>query len=298
MNKLKAYIMELRAPYITVTVFPVILGALLARNEGFFSWSLFGWTMAAAILLHLGINVINDYYDHKNGTDENNKEFITPFAGGSRIIPNKLLTPLEVRNEAIVLFVLSGAIGMYLFTQVGIGVLALGLFGLVTGVLYSSLNNNFFIGEAMVGLNFGVLMSVGSYFVQTTSFSWDVVWISLPLGILTSLILWVNEFPDIKADEKAGKKTLVVRMGRKAAAKVYGISMVFTYGYIVFLSQWKSVPWLLLAALTAPLAIIATMKVLKFYDEPKKMFAAYPSTIILHVAIGLVFVLVYSFALP
>ena len=70
-------------------------------------------------------------------------------------------------------------------------------------------------GELLVGLNFGILITLGSFYVQTKSFSLDVLIASIPLGILVSAILWINEFPDYNADKKVGKKTLVVRFRQK-----------------------------------------------------------------------------------
>jgi len=288
--------MELRLPYLTVSIFPVILGFLLAGLAGFTTnYFLFTLTLIAAIFLHLGINVINDYYDNKNNTDNYAKDPLTPFAGGSRIIQNKLLTPKEVLNGSIFLFAVSILIGLYLISQTGTFLLYLGMFGVVSGILYSKFNNNFYFGEALVGLNFGVLMTLGSYFVQTQSFSWEVVLISLPMGFLTFLILWVNEFPDYDNDKKAGKITLIVRMGRKNASFVYAVSMIFTYVYLFWLSTALNNPFLLITLLTLPLALISISKVLKFYEQPRKMMASYPSTIALHAVISLIIVLIFAF---
>ena len=293
-NKIKAWIIELRAPFLTVTILPIILGALIAKLDiGMINFLLLALALLGAVFIHLGTNIINDYFDYINGTDNTNKEFIRPFSGGSRTIQNKLLSKNEVLTGAIIFFILGSAIGLYLAFKIGIFVLYLGVFGILSAILYSAFLSSYFIGEALVGFNFGIIMALGSYYVQTKTFSWEVVFVSLPLALLTSLILWINEFPDYKADKKSEKKTFVVRLGRKKSSVVYMLILLFTYFYIIILSIWKNISLLLFSLITIPLAVISIIKALQYYNEPKKMFASYPLTIILHLSIGLVFVLAY-----
>ena len=90
-------------------------------------------TLLGAVSLHLGTNIINDYFDHKSGNDEANNEFVRPFSGGSRMIQLGLLTPLEVLTAAIIFFAVGIFIGLYLTFKCGLPVLILGLIGVISG---------------------------------------------------------------------------------------------------------------------------------------------------------------------
>ncbi|MBS3102097.1 prenyltransferase [Candidatus Woesearchaeota archaeon] len=294
MGKLKSWLMELRAPFLTVTIIPVILGALVAKSHfGAINYPFLALALLGAVFIHLGTNIINDYFDYKKGTDNINVEFIRPFSGGSRMVQNKLLSEKEVLAGAIIFFILGLLIGIYLAFKVGIIVFYLGIFGILSAILYSAFLSSYFVGEALVGFNFGIIMALGSYYVQAKTINFDVVWISLPLALLTSLILWVNEFPDCKADRESGKKTMVVRLGRKNASLIYSVFLIFIFIYIIGLSLLENNFLLLLSLITLPLALVSIFKILKYYNEPKKMFACYPLTIIMHLAIGVVLILAF-----
>ena len=114
-KKAFAWFLAVRVPFLTASITPVLLGGAIAwstRHE--FSWGLLFLTILAGALMHLGVNVINDYFDHASSNDDINVEFIRPFSGGSRVIQMGLLTPLEMLVGAAVLFGLSSAIGLYL----------------------------------------------------------------------------------------------------------------------------------------------------------------------------------------
>jgi len=99
---LTLWLKELRAPFFTASVIPILLGAAVAWSKGFpFSWGLFILTLLGGVLLHAGANVSNDYYDHKSGTDDINVEFVNPFTGGSRMIQKGLMTPRQVLQIVI-----------------------------------------------------------------------------------------------------------------------------------------------------------------------------------------------------
>jgi hypothetical protein len=101
-NKVKIWITEIRAPFFTATVVPILLGAVIAwARADTFHWGYFLLTMAGGLLLHIGANVANDYFDHLSGADEMNVEFVRPFTGGSRMIQEGLLTPKAVLTGAL-----------------------------------------------------------------------------------------------------------------------------------------------------------------------------------------------------
>jgi 1,4-dihydroxy-2-naphthoate octaprenyltransferase len=143
------------------------------------------------------------------------------------------------------------------------------------------------IGEIFVGLNFGTLMTLGAYYVQTRELSWAPVIASLPVAVLILLVLYINEFQDYNADKTVGKLHWVARMGRRNASKGYAIMLSSVYfltalGVITgTLSKWS-----LAAFLTLPLAVKAIKIARREYDNPSALTPANALTIQLHLIIG------------
>jgi len=287
--------MELRAPFFTATIVPIILGTAIAYNlNSSINWVYFGLTLLGGLLLHGGANVINDYFDHKSQNDELNKEFMRPFTGGSRMIQEKLMTPKEVLIEAIVCLVLGSAIGIYLTIEIGWVILAIGVFGVFSAVFYVDPKVKLVgrgIGEIFIGLNFGVAMTFGAYFVQTAQFSWIPIIASLPIAILIAALLYINEFQDAKADEAAGKNHLVIRLGKKRAANGYIFLMLATYLVVVIGVVTDNMPPVTLSALlTIPIAIKAIKIARENYDDSAKLVSANVNTILNHLLTGILLI--------
>ena len=295
MTKLKIYLMELRAPFFTATIVPILLGTAIAYNLNYsINWVYFGLTLLGGLLLHGGANVINDYFDHKSQNDELNKEFISPFTGGSRMIQEKLMTPKEVLIEAIVCLVLGSVIGIYLTIKIGWVILAIGMFGVFSAIFYVEPKIKLVgrgIGEIFIGLNFGVAMTFGAYFVQAGQFSWIPIIASIPIAILIAALLYINEFQDAKADEAVGKNHLVIRLGKKRAANGYVFLMLATYLAVVIGVVTDSLPPITLSALlTIPIAFKAIKVAQENYDDSAKLAPANVSTILNHLLTGILLI--------
>lgn len=300
MNKIKLYLVELRAPFFTASIIPVILGTMIAwKFNGPIRWVYFFLTLIGGILLHAGTNVANDYFDHKTGNDEANTEYIRPFSGGSRLIQNKLLTPKEVFLESFICFSIASLIGLYLTYKCGTPVLWLGLIGVISGFFYIAPPFRFGhrgIGELLVGLNFGVLMCLGTYYVQTQTLSIVPIVASISVSLLIALVLYINEFPDYNADKSVGKNTLVVRLGRKKAVIGYIVGIIMTYISIIIGVILNMVPVIgLLTLLTIPLAVKAIKTLKIHFAESNKLVPANAITIQLHLMIGLLVSFSYFF---
>ncbi len=294
-SKLKAWIMELRAPFLTASIIPVILGTAVAWYEvSVFFFDYFILTLIAGVCLHLGANVSNDYFDHsedETGTDDINVEFIRPFTGGSRTIQLGYLSPREVFIGAMVFFAIGGLIGLYLAYQRGIIIIVLGVIGAGSGFFYTAPPFRFVkrgIGEVFIGLNFGVLMVLGAYYVQTMELKITPILYSLPIAILISAILYINEFPDYRADRGAGKRTIVVRLGKKRASRGYAFLMLCTYLSILLPIAFSyTTIWVLYSFITLPLAAIGVGTAWKYYDEIPRLVPANVATVMVHLLVGL-----------
>jgi 1,4-dihydroxy-2-naphthoate octaprenyltransferase len=264
-------------------------------REGEWDWGLFALAMLGGVLLHVGTNVINDYFDHRSGTDNVNFEFVRPYSGGSRMIQLNLMSPREVLLESIVAF--AGAIlaGVALIFLVGIPILYIGLVGILSGVLYTVWLVRVGVGEVFVGLNFGVFMTVGAYYVQTEKISGEVIAASIPLALLIAVVLFINQFQDYTADKATGKHNLVVRLGRARSSVVFEAMLAASYlSLIVGVAGFGVSPFALLALLTVPLAWKAGRTARRFYDDYLRLAPANQSTIMVHMLAALLMTLGYA----
>jgi len=290
-GRIRAWVTELRLPFLTGSIMPIILGTIIAWNEthGFYL-DLFLLTLIAGVCLHLGANVSNDYFDHLNRTDDINVDYIRPFSGGARMIQEGLLTPRAVLAGSLVLFAIAGVIGLYLFSIRGIVLLVLGGIGAFSGFFYTAPPFRFVtrgIGEIFIGLNFGVLMTFGAFYVQNPVIIPEPIVASLPLAILITAVLFINQFPDSKADEAAGKRTLVVRLGPRGAATGY-----FVLAFSVYVAVMLGVGLMLLTMSSmlvvaiVPLAVLGSRTALAHYSSPTGLIPAYAATVTNHLLTG------------
>ena len=292
------WLKEIRAPFLTASIIPVLLGAAIAwSHEISFSWPLFVLTLLGGTLLHAGANVANDYFDHKSGTDDINVDFINPFTGGSRMIQEGLLTPRAVLVGSLFLLAAASVIGIYLIYVRGYFILLLGLIGLFSGFFYTAPPfriAHFGLGEVAVGLNFGILMTLGSYYVQAGTLDIEPVLVSVPVALLIVAVLYINQFQDYAADKAVGKNNIVVLLGKKRARHGYLMFVLITYLWILVAAILRDVsPFTLISLLTLPLAFGATKTLYSNYEKSKELAPANQSTIMLHLLLGVLLSIAY-----
>lgn len=184
---IKLWLMAVRAYSFPASVIPILFGSVLAvasNPDLSFNWGLFAITLTGAILVHIGSNVINDIYDYRTGMDKEDKENGVP-AGGSMVLSFGWATEKQMKMIAIVSLTIASLIGVFLFTQAGEWILYLSLFGLLSAIFYTATPVSLkykALGDLQVILSFGVGMTLGAYIVQTGSFSWIPVILSIPFG--------------------------------------------------------------------------------------------------------------------
>jgi 1,4-dihydroxy-2-naphthoate octaprenyltransferase len=292
----KKWIKAIRAPFFTASAIPVLVGTALAWNmTGKFSLYKFILVLVGVPLFNAGTNLANDYYDHKTGNDDINTS-LTPFSGGSRVIQNGVIPAKHMLIGSFLFFGLGSVMGLYLNAITpGNLVLYLGIFGLLSGFLYTAtpvLIGYRGVGELVVGLNLGTLTIIGSYFVQAHSVSWPVFWMSLPIGFLVVAILYINQFPDYEADKAVDKKHLVVRLGKRRAVYGYYLLIAATYLVIAGSVLFRMVtPFALVSFLTLPLAVGAVRTLKSNYDKIAELIPAQAKTIQTHLFTGLLLTL-------
>ncbi|HEV2226165.1 MAG TPA: UbiA family prenyltransferase [Nitrososphaerales archaeon] len=249
------WIRELRAPFLLLPAIFVPVGLLMAWSQGFFNPFYAVLTLAGAMSLHASVNVLNDYFDFTSGIDLVTTP--TPFSGGSTILPSKLLTPKSVLSGGLLFLLIGAGVGAYFVVEFAFNPIILLITGLavVSILAYSSLLSKWGIGELVTGLNFGPLLLLGTYYVQTRTLAVPPLLIGTVLGILTACILYINEFPDVDADSSKGRRDLVVRWGRQAAASRFKALLASAYVILVLsVVSGLITPLALLGLLTIPKA--------------------------------------------
>ncbi|MBI4215957.1 MAG: 1,4-dihydroxy-2-naphthoate octaprenyltransferase [Chloroflexi bacterium] len=296
--KLKNWGFALRWSFCTASALAILLGTAMGwLAAGNIHWGYFALTLLGGLCLQLGTNVINDYFDHKSGNDEVNREFVRPFSGGSRVIQSGLLSPLEVLLGALLFLVVGSAIGFYLAWARGPWILVLGAMGLLGGVFYVGgpfkwANRG--LGELMVFINYGLLMTLGAYYVQTQSLAWQPLVGALPLALLITAVLYINELPDYAADKQVGKDTLVVRLGRAGSVAPYVLMMVGVYVSLLGGVALGVLPLSAVIGLaTLPLTVRAVLYARRHHSSSFDLVPANALTVVTHLGTGLLLVLAY-----
>jgi 1,4-dihydroxy-2-naphthoate octaprenyltransferase len=283
-NPFLRYLLATRPAFLTVTLAGCVLGLATALADGVaFGWARALATLVLAILAHAGINVLNDYCDHLNGTDARNTERIYPFTGGSRFIQNGVLSPRQTLGFAVALFAATIGGGLWLLSVAGAGVLWIGLAGLVIGWAYSApplqLNSRG-VGELCVAAGF-LLVVAGADMVQRGEAA-SLPWLAgAPYGLLVANVLYINQFPDRAADLASGKLHWVARLQPCAAAWGYTLILLLAAGA---LAGGILLGWLPLAAagalVAAAPAVAAARQLRRFAAMPARLAPAIRLTLL------------------
>jgi 1,4-dihydroxy-2-naphthoate octaprenyltransferase len=293
-TRIFAWLVVTRAPFLTATLAPVLIGAALVASDpaaGPFPWLLFACALLGASALHVSANTFNDYFDWTSGTDQLNNDYFTPFSGGSRSIELGLVSERGLLRLAVAALIASAVLAAPVLAAHGAPVLAFGLAGAFLAYFYTApplrLSARRGLGELSVGLAFGPLLVAGTVAGLTGEVRAAHFLAGVPIGLLTAAILWINEFPDAPADALAGKRHLVVVLGCRAARWGYLALVLGAYAVIAVLVLAGVLGAGALAALVAlPLAWRAWRVVLVHYDD-RELVAANSATIALHACAGL-----------
>jgi 1,4-dihydroxy-2-naphthoate octaprenyltransferase len=231
----------------------VAMGCALAWYDGSFQWLPALTCLLIALLLQIGSNVANDVFDFERGADTAER------LGPVRVTQAGFLTPTQVKRGMLVIFGLAALLGLYLATLRGWTVIWLGAAAILSAVAYTGgpypLGYHG-LGDAFVFIFFGLAAVAGTYFVQAASVSPAAWWMSVPIGLIVTAILVVNNLRDLESDRKAGKHTLAVRMGENGTKAEYAILMVIAYLIVPTLIWLNLIPFGgLLAWLSLPIAI-------------------------------------------
>ncbi len=261
---MRIWLMAARLRTLPAAIAPVFVGTALAGHEGSFDPIAFLAALLAALFIQVGTNLSNDYSDARRGADTEDR------LGPVRVTAGGLVPPRQVLVATYVTFGLAVLCGIYLIVKAGPVLLLIGAASILAGVLYTGGPRPYGyegLGEVFVFLFFGVVAVSGSYFVQVESLEWEAFAAAVPVGLLASAILVVNNVRDLETDRRAGKRTLAVRLGRARTRVLYSAMLALAYVALIPLVVGLSW-WVLLPLLTIPVALRLSTIVRRRTDGP------------------------------
>jgi 1,4-dihydroxy-2-naphthoate polyprenyltransferase len=232
-------------------VAPVMIGSALAWHDGAFDGVAAAICLGFALLVQVGTNFANDYYDFVHGADTAER------VGPRRAVAAGLISPATMKRAMAATFAAAFALGLSLIAWGGPWLLAIGVASILCGIAYTGgpwpLGYHG-LGDVFVFIFFGLVAVGATYFVQTGGWTIDAFIVSVPVGLLAANILVVNNYRDVETDAAAGKRTLVVRFGRGAARGQFAGSLAVAFAApLVLLARGYAVACLL-PLLLVPLA--------------------------------------------
>ncbi|RKL69335.1 hypothetical protein CR203_04725 [Salipaludibacillus neizhouensis] len=300
-SRFNAWKEAIRPLSLTASFIPIVIsGAMAFALTDFFNWSLFILTLLGGLMVQAGTNMINDWKDAERDTE--NTQGIRPFTGGSKMIQLGLISKADMGFFGILLTIIAGLIGLFLTFQSGWGIAPLIGYGLIAGFFYTNgkdrfsfINLSVGVAEVLIATTYGAAMMLGAFYVQTGMHSTEVLLISIPVALLITNVLLINQFPDATADEATGKNTLVVRLGKKGAKNVLLSLFIIGYGVIAFLPLVGFAPYTIyISFLSLPFMLQAIKYAQKYYDKaPTDLISCNAHTAIHHLFTGLLLAIGY-----
>ncbi len=252
-------------------------------------------TFAGVIALHASVDLLNDYWDFKRNIDTKTKR--TKFSGGTGVLPEGLLKPKEVYVAGVIALILGAAIGGYFIFVNGITIAIILAFAIISIYFYSTRIVDSGLGEVFVAIK-GTMIVLGTYFVQTSQITAEPVLGGIVLGVLSSMVLFVNSFPDFDADKASGRKTLVIVLGKKRAASAIWIFPSAAYGVIIIGVITHVLPILSLITLfSIPLFIKSVLGLKRNFDNTEKLVPIMGSCVLFSRITGVLLVLSFLFSI-
>ena len=236
-------------------VVPVLVGTACAAGEGDVVLWRAAAAMVTAVAIQVGTNYVNDYADGVRGTDAQR-------VGPVRLVASGLASPSAVKKAALAAFGVAGLAGLALAIAVGWELLVVGAASFAAGYLYTGGPRPYGyagLGELFVFLFFGVVATVGSAYVHLERITGLALLASVPVGLLATALLVVNNLRDIPTDAVSGKRTLAVRVGDQRTRVMYGLCALVPFVCVLLIALSR--PWALLALAAIPLAVRAVRRV-------------------------------------
>lgn len=251
-GRLRVWILAARPPTLSAAVVPVLVGSAVAASVGKFQPGPFLAALLTAILIQIGTNFANDYFDYRKGADTAQR------LGPPRVTQQGWIAPETIRTATLVTFGLAALLGLYLVYVGGAPILAIGVLSMAAGVLYTGGPFPLAyhgLGDLTCFVFFGLVAVLGTTYLHTGAWSSAALVAAIPVACLVTAIIVVNNLRDIDTDRTSRKHTLAVLLGRQGTRAEYGLLLLAAY--LVPLARWLAGAaslWFWLPWLTLPLA--------------------------------------------
>lgn len=253
-SKINSWLLASRPKTLLAAVVPVMVGSALAisMKKFFLPYSIVA--LFCSVLIQIGTNFTNDLYDYLKGSDTVKRK------GPRRVLASGLISVNEMKFAIILVFGLTFILGLYLVFSVSILILWVGIFSILAGIIYTAgpypLAYNG-LGDVFVFIFFGIIGTMGTFYLHTQEISILSFLVSIPVGALITNILVVNNFRDIEEDRDANKNTLAVILGRNFSRWQFILLIVISYliSFILYF-QFNFNLWIFLPLATIPVSII------------------------------------------
>jgi 1,4-dihydroxy-2-naphthoate octaprenyltransferase len=282
MAKVKTWLMQIRAPFLLVTLISVLVGVSVVVHESHPINALYlALAFVGALLSHIAVNVFNEYFDYKSGVDF--KTMKTPFSGGSGVLPAGLLNPRSVFILGVVCIAAIIAIGGYFIYAQGPLIIPVGVVGILTVYFYTThMTRSPLLCAIAPGLGFGPLMVMGTYFALTGTYSLAAGLASLVPAFLVSNLLLLNQFPDVEADASVSRRHFPITIGRERSSVIYAALIFAAYLALIIPVLFEVLPYLaLLGLVTLPLGVLVVMGVRRYHDQIERLIPVMGRNVIL-----------------
>jgi 1,4-dihydroxy-2-naphthoate octaprenyltransferase len=274
----------MRPPFLILTPACVLLDFSVAiwTGDPVRIWQLI-LVLIGALSAHISVNAFNEYFDFKSGLDARTRR--TPFSGGSGTLPEHPEAARPALVTALVTLAIVALVGLYFTFLRGAGLLPLGVLGMIVIIIYTTtLLRSPFLSLIAPGLGFGTLMVMGTYFALTGRYTWPAFVASLVPFFLVSDLLFLNQFPDVEADQSIGRRHYPITLGRQRASYIYTAFLALAYLSIVAGVILSLLPWpALLGLLTIFLAVPAARTAMAHSDDIPQLIPALGQNVLINI---------------
>ena len=262
----------------------MFVGACAAAAKGRLDLGWLAMTAIGIFAIEVAKNASGEIFDFDSGADlAVAPEDRSPFSGGKRVLVDGLLTRQQTAFISAAGYLIGIVMGVAIVLWRQPAVFWIGVGGVLCAFFYQAPPLKFSyrgLGELAVAICYGPLICIGTYLVQRGTVDPGPLLTSVPLGLLIANFLWINEFPDANADAKTGKRTLVVRLGRKRASRMFVVIFALALGMLVLLPAFGLPRAILLGAIAAVPALLASRRALQIPDLTARLIPVQAGTLL------------------
>ena len=252
-KKFRNWVLASRPKTLPAAVAPVFVGTAVAIDANKVNIIAAFIALICSVLIQIGTNFVNDLYDYLKGTDDENR------VGPTRALAAGWISTTQMKRAIYITFGVTFLLGLYLVYLAGWIILLIGVLSILSGYAYTAgpypLAYNG-LGDIFVFVFFGIVATVGTFYVQAIEFSQLALFAAIPVGLLITNILVVNNYRDAEEDKKKNKNTLAVKFGKSFSLFQYFVSIVISFLVPLYLYfSLNTTYFILLPLLALPLAI-------------------------------------------